>query len=239
MGIVISMKVEIWSDVVCPWCYIGKRHFEEALAGFAHRDDVDLTWRSYQLDPSAPATSEGDPADRLAEKYGMSRAQAEAAQARVTGVAAEAGLEFHLERSKSGNTFDAHRLLHYAATVGLQDAVKERFMAAYFAEGEPVGDHEVLVRLGAEAGLEPEAARAVLAGDEFAEDVKDDIEDARHLGIRGVPYFVIDRTYGISGAQPAELILKTLQAAWTETHPLKAVATVEADAACADDNCPV
>src|SRR5207248_8521488 len=130
------MKVEIWSDVVCPWCYIGKRRFESALAGFEHRDDVEVVWRSFELDPSAPARRSGDSAQRLADKYGMSREQAVASQDRLTEMAAGEGLAFHFENAQSGNTFDAHRLLHLASERGLQDEVKERLFRAYFSEGE-------------------------------------------------------------------------------------------------------
>src|SRR3984957_17734195 len=142
-----GMDVEIWADVVCPWCYIGKRRFEHALKTFDHRGEVSVTWRSFQLDPSAPATSDEDPIERLAAKYGMSRATAEAAQARVTANAATARLDFHLDRARSGNTFDAHRLIHFARELGKQDELKERFMAGYFVEGEAIGEPDVLVRL--------------------------------------------------------------------------------------------
>ena len=230
------MKVEIWSDVVCPWCYIGKRHFEAAVAEFGDRDELTCVWRSFQLDPSAPAQTEGDPVDRLATKYGMSRADAEAAQARVTAAAADAGLEFHLERARSGNTLDAHRLLHHAATVQKQDVLKERFMAAYFTEGAAIADHAVLVGLAGEVGVDVAAAQAVLDGDEFATEVRNDIRHAQELGIRGVPYFVIDSRFGISGAQPAELLLQALRKAHASAPLIETVAPVAAEGACEDDN---
>ena len=235
------MNVEIWSDVVCPWCYIGKRHFEAALGDFDHAAEVTLTWRSFQLDPSAPAISAVDPLERLATKYGMSREQASAAHQRVTDVAAAAGLEYHLDKSRSGNTFDAHRLLHYAAAEGKQDALKERLMAAYFCEGEAIGDHAVLARLAGDVGLDTAEAKAILEDRKFEAEVTGDIQDARELGITGVPFFVIDRKYGISGAQPADLLLRALRQAWNESHvavELTAVAS-ETDAVCADDSCAV
>jgi predicted DsbA family dithiol-disulfide isomerase len=231
------MKVEIWSDVVCPWCYIGKRHFETALAGFEHRDEVTVIWRSFQLDPSAPTTADGDPLDRLVAKYGMSRADAERAQARVTATAATAGLDFHLDRARSGNTFDAHRLLHHALSAGKQSDLKERLMAAYFAEGEAVGEREVLARLATDVGLEESAVLEVLASDAFAAEVRQDEEEARRLGISGVPFFVIDRTYGISGAQPSEVMLSTLDQAWVDSHPLTMVPVGGDDASCTDESC--
>jgi predicted DsbA family dithiol-disulfide isomerase len=234
------MNVEIWSDVVCPWCYIGKRRFETALAAFAHRDDVDVVWRSFQLDPNAAATSDADPIERLAAKYGMSRADAEAAQARVTANAATVGLDFHLDKARTGNTFDAHRLIHYAHEAGKQDALKERLMAGYFVEGEAIGEAEVLVRLATDVGLDGPAARDVLESGAFSAEVRHDEAEARQIGITGVPFFVIDRAYGISGAQPSELILATLDKAWTDAHPLQLVAAAGDDGvSCTDDSCIV
>jgi predicted DsbA family dithiol-disulfide isomerase len=237
MGYKRTMDVEIWSDVVCPWCYIGKRRFEHALAAFDHRDDVKVTWRSFQLDPSSPTTSEGDPVERLAAKYGMSRATAEAARARVTANAATEGLDFHLDRARSGNTFNAHRLIHYAHSVGRQDALKERLMAAYFVEGAAIGEHDVLSRLAVEVGLDESAVRGVLGGDAYADDVRHDELEARQLGITGVPFFVLDRAYGVSGAQPSDLILGALQQAWSAAHPLQMVGAGDVEATCTDESC--
>jgi predicted DsbA family dithiol-disulfide isomerase len=231
------MDVEIWSDVVCPWCYIGKRRFEHALAAFDHREEVTVTWRSFQLDPSAPPTSEGDPVERLAAKYGMSRATAEAAQARVTANAATEGLDFHLDQARSGNTFDAHRLIHYAHSAGKQDALKERLMAAYFVEGAAIGEPDVLARLAVEIGLDAPGTRAVLDGDAYADDIRHDELEARQLGITGVPFFVLDRAYGVSGAQPSDLILNALEQAWTAAHPLQMVGTGDLDTTCTDESC--
>src|SRR6266849_7564081 len=160
-----AMNIEIWSDVVCPWCYIGKRRFETALARFAHRDDVEVVWRSFELDPVAPAIRTEDNATRLAAKYGMSREQALANHTRLTQLAAAEGLEFDFEKSRSGNTLNAHRLLHLARERGVQDDVKERLFRAYFSEGEPIGDPETLVRLVSEAGITAADALAVLNSD--------------------------------------------------------------------------
>jgi predicted DsbA family dithiol-disulfide isomerase len=233
------MNVEIWSDVVCPWCYIGKRRFEQALASFPHRDNVDVIWRSFQLDPQAVASSDEDPTDRLAAKFGMSRAQALAAQARVTENAATEGLEFHLDTARSGNTFDAHRLIHYAASVGRQDVLKERLLAGYFVEGEAIGRHDVLLRLAVDAGFDQSAVRGVLESEAFADEVRHDEREARDIGITGVPFFVVDRAYGISGAQGSDLILATLEKAWAESHPLQMVAAGGGadDVSCTDDSC--
>ena len=149
------VKVEIWSDVVCPWCYIGKRNLEAALEGFRHRDELDVVWRSFELDPSAPRLRQGAYADRLARKYGVGAAEARTMVDRMTATAAQAGLVFRFDIARPGNTFDAHRLIHLGGERGIQDAVKERLLAATFTEGEPIGERDTLLRLGAEAGLEP------------------------------------------------------------------------------------
>ena len=243
------MKVEIWSDVVCPWCYIGKRRFEAALARFPHAGDVDVVWRSFELDPttvSAVATEEGlGHADLIAAKYGMSREQADAAIASMTRAAAGEGLDFHLEDSVRSNTFDAHRILHLAREHGLQDAVEERLMRAYFTEGLPVGDPATLAGLAAEAGLDRSEVERVLAGADHADAVRADQAEARALGISGVPFFVVDRKYGVSGAQPTDQLLMVLERAWGERTPLTMVgAPVQggdgsraADEACGPEGC--
>lgn len=212
------MKVEIWSDVVCPWCYIGKRRIEAALEQFQQRDEIEVTYRAFELDPDA----EPDPGmaleARLSMKYGVPIEKARAMNARVTAVAAEDGLEYRLDRARPGNTFDAHRLIHLAQAEGLQGEMKERLMAAYFVEGRPIGNRDILLELAAEVGLDPRRAWAVLNGDEFAADVRADEKEAAQLGISGVPYFVIDRRYGVSGAQPAQLLVRALDHAWAEAQ---------------------
>jgi predicted DsbA family dithiol-disulfide isomerase len=236
------MNVEIWSDVVCPWCYIGKRRFESALARFPHRDDVAVVWRSFELDPTAPARREGDATERLAAKYGMSRQQAADSQARLTQTAAQEGLDFHFDVAQSGNTFNAHRLLHLANERGIQDEVKERLMRAYFSEAEPIGDPETLVRLAAELGIPAAEARAVLEGDAYSEDVRAEEREATELGINGVPFFVIDRQYGVSGAQSPDVLLEALEQAWADAHPklvLTPVGAASDAAACTDDTCAI
>jgi predicted DsbA family dithiol-disulfide isomerase len=210
----MAFMIEIWSDVVCPWCYIGKRRFENALERFEHSDDVTVTWRSFELDPSAERNPEGSGAERLAAKYGMSVEEATARQQQITQLAAGDGLEYHLDTARGGNTFDAHRLIQLGREAGVQDAVKERLMRGYFTEGEPIGDPEALARMAVEAGLAPEAVRAVLAGDAFADAVREDEEQARRMGIQGVPFFVLGRRYGISGAQPADALLEALDQSW-------------------------
>jgi predicted DsbA family dithiol-disulfide isomerase len=216
----MPLTVEIWSDVVCPWCYIGKRRFEAALESFAHRDEVTVMWRSFELDPEAPVHAEGTGAERLAAKYGMTVERATQLHAEMTERAAGEGLEYHLEQTRSGNTFDAHRLIHLAATYGHQGAAQERLMRAYFTEGEPISDRETLVRLVAELGVDPDEARTALELDRFAEDVREDEALASQLGIQGVPFFVFERRYGVSGAQPSDVLLNVLERAWDEAVSL-------------------
>jgi predicted DsbA family dithiol-disulfide isomerase len=206
--------VEIWSDVVCPWCYLGKRRFESALARFEHRDDVEVVWRSFELDPDAGPSSSVPPAERLAAKYGMSVEDAQANHDRLTALAAEDGLEYHLDRTRGGNTFDAHRLIQLGKARGIQDAVKERLMRAYFTDNVAIDDRETLIRLAAEAGLDADEARATLASDDYADAVREDEELARRIGINGVPFFVLGRRYGVSGAQTSDVLLEALEKSW-------------------------
>jgi predicted DsbA family dithiol-disulfide isomerase len=217
------VHVEIWSDIACPWCYVGKRRFEAALAAYEHRDEVRVTWRSFELDPSAPREREHDGATHLAEKYGMSREEALAMQRRMTDAAAGDGLEFRFDIARGGNTFDAHRLVHLAAAHGIQDAMKERLMRAYLTEGQLIGDPAVLTRMAVEAGLPEDEARDTLATDRFAAEVREDERTAERLGIRAVPFFVVDRAVGASGAHPPEALLELLRQA-RERHPPVAVA---------------
>jgi predicted DsbA family dithiol-disulfide isomerase len=212
----MPLTVEIWSDIVCPWCYIGKRRFEAALEAFEHRDEVTVMWRSFELDPAAPSAVEGTATERLATKYGMSLERAEGLHRDMTERAAAEGLDFRFDLAQSGNTFDAHRLIHLAATYGHQSAAKERLMRAYFTEGAAISDPETLIALMAEVGVDVDEARDVLSGDRFAEDVREDEQLAGQLGIQGVPFFVIDRRFGVSGAQPPEALVQALERAWGE-----------------------
>ncbi len=236
------MNVEIWSDVVCPWCYVGKRQFEEALGRFGHADEVAVVWRAFELDPSSPADV-GMTMDKILErKYGMSAEQARAANQQMTSLAAGVGLEYHLDRVRAGNTFDAHRLIHLAATHGQGGAMKERLLAAYFTEGRSVGDHATLAELAGEVGLDPVEVTDTLAGQAFAADVRADEARGSALGATGVPFFVIDETYGVAGAQGADALLGALERAWADTHPLTVLtpgAGGSDDAACSDGSCPV
>jgi predicted DsbA family dithiol-disulfide isomerase len=208
------VELEIWSDIACPWCYIGKRRLETALGRFEHGDELTIIWRSFELDPNAPAEREGDLATLLARKYGMSVEQALDAQRALTQAAAGEGLTFHLEQARSGNTFDGHRLVHLAAEHDLQDAIKERLLRAYFTEGRLISDPETLLATGTEVGLPADEIRELLNDDRFAADVRADRHAATALGISGVPTFIVDRTVGVTGAQPPDLLLQMLRQGW-------------------------
>ncbi len=211
-----NVRVEIWSDVVCPWCYLGKHRFERALESFEHRDEVDVTYRSFELDPSAPPGVTTPTVQLLASKYGMSPAQAQEAQLQMEQRAAADGLTFAMADLRSGNTRDAHRLLHLAKARGLQDQLVERLHRAYFTEQESVFEHASLTRLATQVGLDADEVSRVLGGDEYADAVEADEKTARALGATGVPFFVIDRRYGISGAQSPATIARALNRAWAD-----------------------
>lgn len=230
------LRIDVWSDIACPWCYVGKRRLEVALAGFPHRDAVEVVWRAFELDPSAPRELGATPpyAARLARKYGTGVTEAQAMIDRMTATAAADGLDFHFERIRPGNTFDAHRLLHLARERGLQDALKERLFRAYLCEGEAIGDPAALARLAAEVGLAAEEATAALASERYAREVRADEDEARRLGIRGVPFFVFAGRHAVSGAHPSEALLRALTTAWAEVQG--ADEDVEG-AACGPDGC--
>jgi predicted DsbA family dithiol-disulfide isomerase len=230
------VEVEIWSDIACPWCYVGKRRFEAALARFEHRDRVSVTWRSFELDPGAPRERQGDRAARLAQKYGMTLERAREAEQQLTAVAAAEGLDFRFDIARSGVTFDAHRIVHLAAENGLQDAMKERLLRAYFTEGQLISDHDTLVRLAVEVGLAEDAARELLSGDGYAAEVRNEEHTAGALGISAVPTFVIDRALGASGAQPPDALLALLRQGWAARTPQPAIVGGDGDA-CGVDGC--
>jgi len=229
------VEVEIWSDIACPWCYVGKRRFESAMVRFDDRETVRVTWRSFELDPAAPVEREGDGAAHLAEKYATTREQAVDMQESMTTTAAGDGLDFRFDLARSGNTFDAHRVLHLAAARGVQDAVKERFMRAYLTEGELMGDHATLLRLAQEAGLSADELRDLLVSDRYAEEVRQDERTAASIGISAVPFFVVDRKFGASGAQPPDALLALLRKG-SDARPA-ALDVVATGAACGPDGC--
>ena len=235
---VASLNIEIWSDIACPWCYVGKRHLEQALARFPHKDDVAIVWRAFELDPSAPKVRDASQsyAERLAKKYGTTGAEAQLMIDRMVDTAAKDGLEFRFDRIRPGNTFDAHRLLHLAHERGKQDALKERMLRAYMTEGQAIGDRDVLAALAREVGLDDQEVRDVLDGDRYASEVRHDEARARELGINGVPFFVLADRFGVSGAQPAEVLLGALERAWAE-RPKPPLETFAEGAVCGPDGC--
>jgi predicted DsbA family dithiol-disulfide isomerase len=233
-----AMNVEIWSDVVCPWCYIGKRRFERAVASFGRPDEVTVTYRSFELDPDAPAQRSGTHAEHLARKYGMTIAQAEQANQQMTQRAAADGLEFRFDLIHGGNTFDAHRLLHLAKDHGLQPEMKERLLRATFTEGLPIADKPTLVRLATEAGLPAARVQDVLETDAYADAVRADEQQAARYGITGVPFFVADGKYAVSGAQEPEVLLQLLRRAYGERSQLTPVTgDSNSEASCDGDSC--
>jgi predicted DsbA family dithiol-disulfide isomerase len=234
LGALRMITVEIWSDVVCPWCYIGKRRFEQALADF--EPDVDIVWRSFQLDPDSPTDEERGLVESFAARKGLGESQVRAMFAQVTEIAAGEGLAYDFDRVRAANTYDAHRLLHFAAAHGRQGELKERLLRAYFTEGEQVGDPEVLTRLAAEVGLDATQARRALADGAYTDEVRADIETAQAFGITGVPFFVFDRKFAVSGAQPTEVFTRALNAALEESAM---DAPHAAGHVCDDDSCTV
>lgn len=246
-GWMMVLRIDVWSDIACPWCFVGKRRLEAALADFPHKDQVALVWRAFELNTAAPRSLPAavDYPERIAKKYGTTRAQGQAMCDRMANTAAEDGLRFRFDSIRPSNTFDAHRLLHLALEEGCQDALKERLFAAYLEQGEAIGEHDVLLRLACEVGLDEDAVRAVLDGDAHGQQVREDQAMAKELGVTGVPFFVLDMRLAISGAQPAAVLRHALDDAWSHQHASAegaaatavAGAAPEEDAACGPDGC--
>lgn len=217
----MAVQVEIWTDINCPFCYLGKRRFEQALDGFEHRDRVRVVHRSFELDPTLPAGHSGPVVEHIAEKYGISPAQAAANERGIAVQAEEAGLTYRTEGRDFGNSFDMHRLLHYALAQGRQEALLDALYRGNFAEEQPLfGDRDRLVELAAGAGFDETKVRAVLDDpDAYTDDVRSDEQTAAQLGAHGVPFFVFDRTYAVSGAQPPEVFARALERAWADHAP--------------------
>jgi predicted DsbA family dithiol-disulfide isomerase len=213
-----KLRVDVWSDVACPWCYVGKRRLDAAIARMPSPGDVVVVYRSFELDPKAPRVERRRTTyvERLARKYRASREQAQAMVERIARVGAADGIEFRFDLQRRGNTFDAHRLLHLAGERGVQGALKERLLRAYFTEGEPIGDRKALARLAGEAGLDGAEVRRVFAGDAYAAAVRADEEEARRQLVHSVPFYGIAEVYGLSGAQPVDLMHGALLQAWQE-----------------------
>jgi len=209
--------VEVWSDVACPWCYIGKRRFDVALERFEHRDQVEVRWRSFELDPAAPAVREEPYLDRLMAKYRMSMAEADAMIDRMIEAGAQNGVVLRFDKAKPGNTFDAHRILHLAAERGVQADLKEGLLRATFTKGLTVADPDVLLATAVDADLAPDEVEAVIGSDAYATEVRADEARAADLGITSVPFFVMDGL-GVSGAQPPDVLLEVLDEAWTASQ---------------------
>src|SRR6478735_4384246 len=238
------MRVEIWSDIACPWCYVGKARFEKALAGFAHRDEIEVVHRSFELDPGRAKGDTEEVVDMLAQKYGRTVEEAASMEANVAANAQAEGLGYRTEGRDHGSTFDMHRLLHLAKARGRQDELLAVLYRANFAETATVfGDDERLVALAVEAGLEEAEAREVLADEQrYAAEVRADERAATELGASGVPFFVLDRRYGVSGAQPADVFTQALTQAWESHVPASGLATpagAEGGEACGPDGCEV
>lgn len=234
------LRIDIWSDIACPWCWVGKRRLEQALEKFAHAEAVEVEWHAFELDPSAPKKRDDglSYAARLGKKYGTSAEQAELMIQRMTDAAAKDGITMRFDRAQPGNTFDAHRLLHHARACGKQNALKERLFKAYLEDGDGLGDASTLAKLANDVGIDVDEAAAVLASDTHAQEVRADERQAASLGISGVPFFVFDRKYAVSGAQPADALLEVLDRVWGEREGHgETDAPLAEGAACGPDGC--
>jgi protein disulfide-isomerase len=231
------MKVDIWSDVRCPFCYIGKRKFEMALEKFPHKDGVKVEWHSFQLDPNLKTTSELSAIDHISEIKGISHEQALQMHRHVTSVAQEVGLDFDFDKAIVANSFNAHRLIQLAKTHGRGNEIEEQLFKAHFIEGKNIDDNEVLIQTGISAGLNEKEVREVLSSDAFAKEVKQDERQAQSIGVRGVPFFVLNDKYAVSGAQSPETFLEVLEQIWEEFEKeKKTLITVEGES-CSADGC--
>lgn len=233
------MKIEVWSDFVCPFCYVGKRRLEESLDTFKH--DVEIEYKSFELDPEADVEMNMNVYELLSKKYGTSIEQAKNMSKGVMEQGAQAGIQFNFDDSIPTNTFDAHRLAKFAASKGLEASMAESLFKAHFIEGRHIGDKETLLSISESIGLDLVEVKEILSGSHFSEDVRFDESEARQLGVQGVPFFVINRKYAISGAQPAEVFESTLQKVWEEENshsPLQTLAG-ESGMQCDDNGCQV
>jgi predicted DsbA family dithiol-disulfide isomerase len=229
------MKIEIWSDVVCPFCYIGKRKFEKALEGFEGRESVELVWRSFQLDPDMKFIPGQSVHEYLGKRKGTTTEEGRRMNDSMASMAREEGLEYNFDQAIITNTLDAHRVLHLAKEKGLQNEMKERLFAAYYTEGKNIGDHEVLARLGEDVGLKGSEIEEALKSDAFTGDVQLDQVEAAQAGVRGVPYFVFNNKYAVSGAQPTELFSQVLHKVWEEEKPALISGAADGEGFCTTD----
>ncbi|MDQ0187644.1 DsbA family protein [Cytobacillus kochii] len=231
------MKVEIWSDIACPFCYIGKRKFEHALDGFNQKDEVEVVYKSFQLDPNAPQNTTETMNQMLAKKYGQSVEQVEQMQKQVTVQANEVGLDYHLNDAKMTNTLDAHRLIHLAKEKGKMSEMKEQLLKSYFVEGKHVGEIESLVEIAAAVGLDKEEVTSVLASDQYKKEVEVDMQEGVQLGVQGVPFFVFNRKYAVSGAQPSNVFSEVLTKVIEEEKQSQPLNVIKQGDACTDGSC--
>lgn len=222
-----KMKVEIWSDIMCPFCYIGKRNFDKALEQFSHRDRVEVIWKSFALSPNLQTDTSINSVDFLQEYKGMSASQAKEALANVTGMAKASGLEYNYDKVVVANTSNAHQMIHLAAQKGLQNEMKERLLKAYFIDGLNVDDVDTLIGLGQEVGLKVDEIRITLKEKQFAAYIEQDVAEAKAIGVNGVPFFVFDRKYAVSGAQPEKQFSNVLSKAYTEWYGKQEIAQFE------------
>ncbi|WP_316830390.1 DsbA family oxidoreductase [Pedobacter aquatilis] len=238
------MKVEIWSDVMCPFCYIGKRHFEKAIEALPFKNEIDVEWKSYQLNPEYHNTNGETVYEYLSRSKGMPVEQAKQMTKQVADMAANAGLTIDFDKSIPANSFNAHRIIHLAAAHNLQDKAEEKFFEAHFVDGLNIEEEDALLKIAIEIGLDEDEARAVLDGDKFAEAVRYDVYESQNLGIRGVPYFVMDRKYGVSGAQPVQAFTDALTQSFTEWKSAQPKTNLTSlnkndDAICDENGCEI
>lgn len=235
-----KMKIEIWSDVMCPFCYIGKRNFEMAMAQFADKEHIEVVWKSYQLDPSIPEIANETYEEYLVKRKGMSPAQVRTMLQNVTHTAKQTGLDYHFDKSQMVNSHKAHQLIQFAKTKNLGDEAEERLFRAFFTEGKSIADTETLTQLGKEIGLDGQELQTAFTDKKYARLVQDDIREAGEIGVSGVPFFVIDRKYAVSGAQPPQAFLETLEksfAEWRKLNPKSRFEVIEGQSCTTDGKC--
>lgn len=231
------MKVEIWSDFACPFCYIGKTRFEQALSEFKNKDKVEVIYKAYQLNPNSPKVMVGSSYENFAKGHNTTVTEAEQRFKMIEENAKTVGLNYDLAHIQMTNTLDAHRLAKFANTKNLEDQITTRLMKAYFSEAKNLADHEVLIKLATEVGLDNEEVKAVLDSNQYEKEVNEQIDEARKVGVQGVPFFVINRKYGVSGAQQKEYFTQALEQIWLEDNPLKTLDAQDDSQACEDDGC--
>jgi predicted DsbA family dithiol-disulfide isomerase len=233
----MDMKIDIFSDVACPWCYIGKRRLEQALDGFAHRDQVEIEWKSFELAPQLPSVTNLTPAQYMTKSKGVAPARLEAMTAHMTQLAVAEGLDMRMDKAKLFNTRKAHQLLHYAKTVGKQSELKEKLFRASFTEGSQLGDPDVLIELAGEIGIDRAAAKEVLDSGRYLQAVLDDEKQAQALGAHGIPFFIVNGKAALSGAQSSETFSRMLETAWQDEHPVETLPDPDGTGFCGIDGC--